>query len=278
MLPSFEKDPGLASIKVVASDMDCTLLAGDGSMPPRMDERIRALDGAGVTFCAASGRPSYTLRAMFPGLEGRMAMMSDNGAAIYCRGELIYKSLIPVEEYRRMIRFTLEDGRGCPTVCGIDACYVRASDERYDGCFRTFYKNLVYLDDLEALDRDVNKYTVFFPELDGEDIYRETYRDAWGDRYTVTNAGKMWIDMMNPGVDKGTGLARLCGHLGVDIADACALGDTYNDIQMLEEAGHGYVVANAEEHMHAHAGWLAPSNDDRGVATVIDAILAARGR
>ena len=45
---------------------------------------------------------------------------------------------------------------------------------------------------------------------------------------------------------------------------------------MLEAAGHGCVVANAEEHMHAHADWLAPSNNDRGVVTVIDTILQAQ--
>lgn len=276
MLPNFTEDDRLDDIKIIASDMDCTLLDDHGTMPPDMPERIRALDAAGITFCAASGRPSYTLAEMFPGLGDRMALMSDNGAAIYCRGELVYESLIPVEEYQRMIRFTLDDGRGCPTVCGIDACFIRSCDRKYDEYLRTFYKKIVYMDDLTELDRDVNKYTVFFPGNDSEEVYRETYRDAWSDRYMVTNAGKMWIDMMNPGVNKGSGLARLCAHLGVNVEDACALGDTYNDIEMLETAGHGYVVANAEEHMHAHAGWIAPSNNDHGVAAVIDAVLRTR--
>ena len=276
MLANFTEDKDLGQIRVIASDMDCTLLADDGSMPPHMDDLIRKLDAAGITFCAASGRPNYTLAEMFPEIQNQMALMSDNGAAIYCRGKLIYESLIPVEQYQDMIRYTLADGRGCPTVCGIEACYIRSCDERYDDYFRTFYKKIVYMDDLTELDRDVNKYTVFFPDNNSEEVYRETYRDAWSDRYTVTNAGKMWIDMMNPGVDKGTALAHLCAYLGVDSADSCALGDTYNDIQMLEAAGHGCVVANAEEHMHAHADWLAPSNNDRGVATVIDTILQAQ--
>ena len=56
------------------------------------------------------------------------------------------------------------------------------------------------------------------------------------------------------------------------------MGDTYNDIPMLSAVGHSFVVANAEKHMHAHADYLVPSNDDRGVATLIDAILAAKGR
>lgn len=277
MLPSFETDTDLASVELIASDMDLTLLAGDGSMPPRMFDRIRALDAAGVTFCAASGRPSYTLRDMFQGVEDRMALLSDNGAAIFNRGRLISTSLIDVPSYRELIAFTLRDGRGCPCVCGIERCYLRRGDERFDPYFGTFYKNRVYVDDLAGLTADVNKYTVFYPENDSEEIYRSTYGPAWGGRFSVTNAGKQWIDIMNTGVNKGSGLTALCAELGIRADRALAIGDTYNDIEMLEEAGHAYVVANAEGHMHAHATHLAPSNEDRGVARVIDAVLAARG-
>ena len=62
----------------------------------------------------------------------------------------------------------------------------------------------------------------------------------------------------------------------IDIADAAAVGDTYNDIPMLERVGHSFIVDNAEEHMNAHAKWRIPSNNDGGVLTLIDAILAAR--
>ncbi|WP_239284888.1 HAD family hydrolase [Collinsella sp. An2] len=271
------QDDDLASIKVIASDMDCTLLADDGSMPPRMFDRIRALDEVGVTFCAASGRPSYTLREMFAEVADRMALLSDNGAAIYCRGELIFKDLIDVPTYHELIDFTAADGRGFATVCGIDSCFVLKRYEDWDPTLRTFYKRITYLDSFDDLTADVNKYTVFFPDNDGEEVYASTYRDVWGERFSVTNAGKQWIDVMNKHVDKGQGMAHLCERLGVDLADAMAFGDTYNDVQMLETVRHSYVVANAEEHMHAHARFLAPSNNDCGVAQVIDAVLAAHG-
>ena len=175
------------------------------------------------------------------------------------------------------IDFTAADCRGISTVCGIDSCYVLKRDEEWDSVLRKFYKRITYLDSFDNLTADVNKYTVFFPNNDGEEIYASTYRDAWSDRFTVTNAGKQWIDIMNKHVDKGQALGHVCEHLGCTLDDAMAFGDTYNDVQMLEAVGHSYVVANAEEHMHAHAKFLAPSNNDRGVAQVIDAVLAAHG-
>ncbi|WP_239458268.1 Cof-type HAD-IIB family hydrolase [Collinsella tanakaei] len=272
-MPTMFDDVDLAHVKLVASDMDLTLLADDGSMPPNMAERIEALDAAGITFCAASGRPLYTLRDMFGDYVDKMALLSDNGAAIWCRGELVFKDLIDVPTYHELIDFTLADGRGCPVVCGIEAGYLRSCDRVYDSFFRRFFTQIVYVDSLDDLDVDVNKYTVYFPDHTAEDVYAETYADAWGGRFSVTNAGREWIDMMNKHVDKGTGITRLCEHLGIATADALALGDTYNDIQMLETVGHSYVVANAEDHMRSHARFVAPSNNERGAAQVIDRLL-----
>ncbi|WP_085830130.1 Cof-type HAD-IIB family hydrolase [Collinsella vaginalis] len=275
MLPSFETDTDLASVKLIACDMDLTLLADDGSMPPHMAERIRALDAAGITFCAASGRPSYTLCDMFPEVHHLMGLIADNGGAIFDKDVLIDKSLIDVDAYRELVGFTARDGRGCSCVCGIDTCYLSRKDERFEPYFKIFYTSRIYVDDLTAVSADVNKYTVYFPDNNSEEVFAEAYGPTWSDRFSVTNAGKQWIDFMNKGVNKGSGLRGLCAHLGINPADAIAIGDTYNDIQMLEAAGHGYVVANAEEHMHAHGTHLVPSNNDRGVAQVIDAVLAA---
>ena len=91
----------------------------------------------------------------------------------------------------------------------------------------------------------------------------------------MTCAGAEWIDFMNIGIDKGSGMRRLAEHAGVDLADIAAFGDTYNDIPMLDIVGHSYVMGNAAEHMHDHGMFLAPSNMEEGVLTVLDRIIEA---
>ena len=91
---------------------------------------------------------------------------------------------------------------------------------------------------MRALISSPNKISIFFPAYDAEPAFREDYSPAFSDRLYVTNAGREWIDFMNLGVDKGSGVAHLCERLGIDIADAAAVGDTYNDIPMLERVGH----------------------------------------
>ena len=84
----------LTGVRLVASDMDFTLLADDKSMPEGMPERIRALERADALFAVASGRPLYTLQVLFGASCDHMAFVSDNGGAVVCRGEVVFKDLI----------------------------------------------------------------------------------------------------------------------------------------------------------------------------------------
>ena len=115
MLP-YTQDTDLASIRLIACDMDRTLLADEKTQPPHMAERIDALARAGVVFCPASGRPGPTLVEMFPEHAHDMAFIADNGAAITYRGELIYKSLIEPDLYHELARATVDHKAGVPVL------------------------------------------------------------------------------------------------------------------------------------------------------------------
>ena len=277
-LPSFAEDDGLEAVKLVASDMDFTLLADDGTMPPDMPELIEALACAGVVFCAASGRPTYTLRDMFPAHCDDMAFIADNGAAVSYRGESVFKSLISPADYHELINVTLAETDGVPVLCGMDRAYVLARDRAHDAKIRTYYHAITYLDSFAGVDVEANKYTILFPENDSMAHYKRLMGPRFGERFSVTCAGEEWIDVMNRGVDKGTGIERLCAHLGISAAEVAAFGDTDNDAQMLATAGHSFLMANGQERMRPYARYEAPSNNERGVATVIRAILDAKAQ
>jgi hypothetical protein len=86
------------------------------------------------------------------------------------------------------------------------------------------------------------------------------------------------LDLLPPGVSKGWALARLAGRLGVDRRETMAIGDNWNDVDMLEWAGQGVMMGNAAQELRTMAkmrGWKqAPPNDQDGVAVVLEAALA----
>ena len=250
-LIDFTQDPELGSIRLIACDMDSTLLADDKTQPENMPELIERLRNAGVLFCPASGRPGPTLQLMFPEHRHDMAFCADNGAHIIYQDEPLYKELLDPVVYREIAAATEAEGTGTAVLCAFDKAYVPESGRVHHEAIEVYYKSIEYVDSIEDLDVGANKFTIYFPERNSRSRYEETFGPAFGERLDVA--------------------------LGIDIADAAAVGDTYNDIEMLEAAGHSFVVANAAEHMHDHARYLIPSNNDRGVAVLIEAILAAKG-
>lgn len=277
MLPSYLSDTNLDSIKLVATDMDLTLLADDKSMPAGVDERIDALAKNGVLFCAASGRPALALRESFPAHHQDMALVADNGASVYLRDELVYRDLIDRDLYHEVLALATATEGSVPVLCAFDDAYVLERDRCHEDVVSIYYRSITYVESFEELDVDSNKISIYFPGWDSKQKNDEVYSPAFASRLYLTCAGNEWLDFMNIGVDKGSGIRHLAQHLGIDLSDIAAFGDTYNDIPMLDIVGHSYVMANAADHMHDHGKFLAPSNNEAGVLTVIDHIVDALG-
>lgn len=277
MLPSYLSDTNLDSIKLVATDMDLTLLADDKSMPAGVDERIDALAKNGVLFCAASGRPALALRESFPAHHQDMALVADNGASVYLRDELVYRDLIDRDLYHEVLALATATEGSVPVLCAFDDAYVLERDRCHEDVVSIYYRSITYVESFEELDVDSNKISIYFPGWNSKQKNDEVYSPAFASRLYLTCAGNEWLDFMNIGVDKGSGIRHLAQHLGIDLSDIAAFGDTYNDIPMLDIVGHSYVMANAAEHMHDHGKFLAPSNNEAGVLTVIDHIVDAMG-
>lgn len=91
--------------------------------------------------------------------------------------------------------------------------------------------------------------------------------------HQVVVSGEHWVDIMNPGVNKGTALRRLQESLGVTPAQTAAFGDYLNDIEMLDAAGMSFAMADAHADLVAHARFRAPSHRDHGVLTVLERLL-----
>lgn len=257
--------------------MDHTLLTDEGRLPPNFREMIQRLHDADITFAIASGRPLYTLEAMFADLVDELTFIADNGGLVKHQGQLLFESELPVSEYQKMLRFTLEQTSGVPIICALDAAYVPTSAKKYDALFRRFYANLEFVDDLTTVTALADKYTVYCPEEDAQEMLDQVFAPNFGDDYSIVIGDTFWVDIMNKGVDKGSALEILGAKLGVDPAEMMAFGDTGNDIAMLKTVGYSYLVANADESMKQYAKYTTASNNDYGVIKVLEELLAAKG-
>ena len=89
-------------IRLIASDMDATLLDEQSQLPADFEETIHALAELGIRFAPASGRPLYTLEAMFPTLQDELVFIGDNGGAIRWKGQNLFTSEMSPEGWRAL--------------------------------------------------------------------------------------------------------------------------------------------------------------------------------
>lgn len=264
--------------KLIACDLDETLLDARHRVPRRNVEAVRAARERGVRFVPATGRgyPSvrYELEALGLADEEGEYVISLNGAAITeNRGSrmLRFEGIsfeLASELFRRSFDYDV-----CVHVYTPDGVYAsRMADEerRYLG---RKLEGIVEFDgrDLEFLrGRDIAKVLFSKPDYGYLGRVAAELGDL-ADEADVSYSSGRYLEFNRRGVNKGAGLARLAGMLGIDLAETIAIGDNWNDVPMLDVAGVGACVANAVEGVRARCDYVADADSaSGGVAEVIE--------
>ena len=249
-------------IRLIASDMDATLLDGHSQLPPDFLHLVQELAGQDILFAAASGRPLYKLEEMFAPVLEQTLLVADNGGAVRWRGKDLFVSRMEPEVWHRLTACAEENGDSF-VVCGLENAYLRPCDRCYDAVYRNFYNRIAYVSDLYTIDAAVDKFTIYLPQDNAQEVYEKVYGPRFGQELAVAVSGKCWIDVTN--------------QLGIDLRDAAAVGDTYNDIEMLEAVGYGFLMENGSPELRSRVPYLAPPNTEYGVARVLQQVLRQKG-
>lgn len=257
-------------IKLIAIDVDLTLIGSDLRIGERARAAIRAAVEAGCVVTLASGR---MFRATLPfaeelGLDA--PLVAYNGALIKTAKthEIISHRPVPLEHAREVIAYARGQGLHL-NVYMDDTLYV----ERYDDealAYMTHCKvEAVAVGDLGAfVDHPPTKLLVIASE---EEVDRRLpeLKAYFGGRLQVVRSLPRYIEFTAAGVSKGTALAILSQRLGLSREEVMAVGDSENDISMLEFAGVGVAVSNATDDVKNAADYITDGESGNGVAEAI---------
>lgn len=204
-------------IRLIAVDMDGTLLDGDGNVPEPLWELLPRLAERGVAFVPASGRQLATLRATFGDDAHTMSFIAENGAYVVRDGvEVASDPIDPafvtraVERLRALTREGYDLG---VVVCGKRSAYIERTDPAFRAQAAAYYAALEQVDDVLAVDDAVLKLAIYDFAPAEHSVGRAL--DDLAESHRVVVSGRHWVDIMNPGVDKGVALRRLQAASGV---------------------------------------------------------------
>ncbi len=232
-------------IKLVASDLDGTLLRDGAQMPnPQVYDLIRRLREMGVLFVAASGRQFSVMRRMFAPIKDEIAYICENGAFVYADGKVLYQDTLDQGLAKEIMQAIWERKGAEMTISGIYTYYIRPKTEKFRSLLTDILKlNCKEVDDFEHFPEKIMKVAVH--EKSEIDESYQYWSDRFSDRCVVVTSGFGWMDFIPFGTDKGKGIRFFQERMNLKPEECMAFGDEYNDIEMLQAVGRSYAMDTA---------------------------------
>jgi Cof subfamily protein (haloacid dehalogenase superfamily) len=267
---------GLSRVRLVATDLDGTLLDPNGQITERTARAVAAARATGIHVVPVTGRPPQATWALAAAAGLGPLAVCANGAVIV---DLERAEVLEISEIAGAIATGLVDlvRRAIPDI-------LLASDDLERFCYeRGFFSGAVDWDEiLEEVD-DIRpvvatgciKLIARTNETTAPQLIELLEREV-GEVGHVTTSGLDWVDIGAPQVSKAYALERVCDRLGVGIEEVVAVGDNHNDLSVLGWASSAMAPANAIPDVLAVVERVLPANSDDGVACLLEELVAIR--
>lgn len=273
---------------LVILDLDGTILRHDATISAGVARTIADVQAAGVPVTIATGRTLDYVRAAAAPLAITTPVVTTQGAVIGdpLSGQMLLEDRISSEAAQRLAAWADENDRLCALFVNDDQghTHIVQSQEtgdsaHYDhimGTPRRVVRPLLPLLKAHALDgipmHEPVKFMIVSDAHTEPDLVQQL-QSLFGPAVTVARTHPQLVEVTPPGVDKATGVTRLCAHLGVDPGRVLAIGDQDNDITMFNAVGTAVAVANGSPGARSAAHWVAPSIDADGAAVAMQALV-----
>ncbi|MBF6626125.1 HAD family hydrolase [Aerococcaceae bacterium zg-BR9] len=273
-------------IKLFASDMDGTLLDQNHELNQTNADAIKALQAHGIEFIISTGRDYQSARNFLANYNIDCAMINLNGAQIYDeKGQLLEQCPINNATTQQVFDY-LHEKQLAHSLTTRDQYYLSNKQEYLNHMLQAHDeidevtlaqvtdKIMVTLDASDyqlSDDNPVFKMMVISDDaqaLDKARIYLESFSDL-----DITSSGPGNLEITHIEAQKGLALAKYLARKHYSVEEVLTIGDSLNDRSMLAMCPNSYAMDNASDEVKAMAAYLAPSNVDNGVATIIHQLI-----
>ncbi|MEE1752154.1 HAD family hydrolase [Streptomyces sp. SP18CS02] len=265
--------PGPTGFTVVATDLDGTLLRGDLSVSARTRKALAGAVASGARHLVVTGRPAPGCRSLLKPLGYRGLAVCGQGAQLYDVGadRLLSSATLDRPTVRRLIGRIAEEAG--PLELGVVTAGMSGEFLVTPGfAERVRHGWRLVEEPAELWARPLEKVLIRSRERDDDALAALALR-VCERRINVTHSGEGLVELLPAGVSKASGLAAAARRLGFTPAETIAFGDMPNDIPMFEWAGHGVAMGNAHAELRRRADEIAPTNEEDGVAAVLERLF-----
>ena len=264
--------------KILVLDIDGTLTNSKKEITENTKNGLKNIMERGHVVMLASGRPTPGMKKYAEELElekyGGYLLSFNGGKIINCKtGEIVFQKTLPAHILPTLYKFATDNDCGLVTYLGDTVILGTRSDEYIEleaginGMPIRPVDNMV-----EFVDFDMNK-CLMTASVDRAPALEKKLQELIGDVASVYRSEPFFIEIMPKGVDKAASLDRMLCTVGLKRENAICCGDGFNDMTMIQYAGVGVAMENAQEKVKEVADYITKSNDEDGIVTVIDKFI-----
>ncbi|HIH0446218.1 TPA: Cof-type HAD-IIB family hydrolase [Vibrio cholerae] len=263
----------MENIKLIVSDMDGTLLDHNGQLDYKFFELFKVMSDKGIKFAVASGRQYYSLIELFGSISSDIYFLSDNGASIIKGGKDILRHYIDKFKIEQLIQISRKIDGAQLVICGRDYAYTDNEILEINPELNKHFKLRKKVNDLMDVNDEIVKVSICHPD-GAEYNVLPLIKSIFEDELQVVVSSDIWVDIMNKDVTKGSSLKFLQSKYSIGYDNTLCFGDYFNDIEMFSQCKYSYAMENAHPEVKKYAKFIAPSNKDYGVISVLDELLS----
>jgi Cof subfamily protein (haloacid dehalogenase superfamily) len=264
------------AIKLVALDLDDTLLDDGLKISPDCQRTIQAVRSRGVRITISTGRMFKSALPYAEQLDIDVPLITYQGAWVKNSrsGEILYDKPVPNQLAREIIGYFQTQGIHCHSYYNDHLVMesVTPEGEAYAALagveIRLVKSMLAELDEAEAMKIMAISYQE--PQLL---VMQEYLQSIYGDKLHITRSKPYFLEVMHPEADKARALQVIASHYDIDRDEVMAIGDSFNDLEMIKWAGLGVAMGNAVPVVKAAADYITTSNEEEGVAEALQKFI-----
>lgn len=266
--------PSIKSVKLIATDMDGTLLNSQRELPHDFFHILDELHSRNILFVIASGRSYPTLSAQFSSCRDKLIFMAENGCCIVNNERLIYMEHMTESQLTYLVGFCRQLPQAQPVLSGYLHAYVfNSTPAAVMEVINLYYENIRYVNEISDIPEPICKITVC--DITGAEKHSFPLLSQLQPPYKATLAGYTWIDLGLTHTNKGRGLAALQKEYNITPNETMVFGDYLNDYEMMQQGYFSYAMANAHPQLKSVSRFETLTNDEEGVMHILHQLLAA---
>lgn len=261
-----------SKVKLVAVDMDGTLLNSKNEVSNRFFNLFTELKKKKIHFVVASGRQYQSIIDKLDIIKNDISIIAENGGIVHQVNREPFLVNLSGENILESIQLLRKLNNPYIVLCGENSAYIETQDARFIKILSQYFPQYKIVKDLSKVTRDkILKISAYHFECSETSILPSVKQLE--NKMQITISAKHWLDISHANANKGYALNMLQTELEITKEETMAFGDYNNDLKMLEQAHYSYAMENAHPNIKKAATFQTKSNNEEGVEIILERLI-----